>query len=338
MRRASPYIAALLLASCQAIVPPDQIVSQKFVHKYGFDLSEEEWDQRAKEGQVIATLKNGVTITRSYENGALHGPTTYTYPNSSCVERILVYDQGNLLKETTQDMSGVPIQEEVYEFDDRLILTSWNDKGVPLSVEEYNGELLVEGKYYSNEHELEAQVERGNGQRTKRDRSGLLISREQIENGVMSSRTTFHPNGQVHTVSHYQDYLLHGEQTKYTISGRPLMSLYWDRGVLDGTKTVYRNGIKVAEIPYLHGQKNGTELHYDDLGNLIAEILWRGDKKHGCCKSYTEESQESEWFFEGKPVTADRFDFLQNREQMIADFLQSSETFDAADPSEEKAE
>ena len=323
MKRLSPYIAALIVASCQTNTTTDQIVSQKFVHKYGFDLSEQEWEQRAQEGQVISTLQNGVSISRTFENGILHGPTTYTFPNSSTVEKILLYDQGNLLKETVQDMTGMPIREEAYEFDDRLILTFWNDKGVPLNVEEYNGNLLVDGKYYSPEHELEAQVENGNGFRTKRERSGLLISRDQMENGTMTSRTTYHPNGQVHTVSHYHDYMLHGDQSKYTASGRPLMNLRWDRGILDGIKAIYRNGLKVAEIPYVHGQKNGVETHYDDLGNLIAEIIWRNDKKHGCCKSYTEDSQDSDWYFNGSLVSAEKFDLLENRERIIADFKQA---------------
>jgi antitoxin component YwqK of YwqJK toxin-antitoxin module len=325
MKRISPYIAALIVASCQTTTSPDQIISQKFVHKYGFGVTEEEWGQRAQEGKVIATQQNGVTITRSFEHGTLHGPTTYSYPNSSTIEKILMYDQGNLLKETVQDQIGMPIREEAYEFDDRLILTFWNDKGVPLSVEEYNGDLLVDGKYFSSEHELEAQVQNGNGFRTKRDRSGLLISRDQIENGTMSARTTYHPNGQVHTVSHYHDYMLHGEQSKFTVSGRPLMSLHWDRGVLDGMKTVYRNGLKVAEIPYVHGQKNGMETHYDDLGNLIAEILWRNDKKHGCCQSYTEDSQDTEWYFNGFLVSEQKFELLDNRERIIADFKQGED-------------
>lgn len=324
MKRFSPFLTAFFVASCQTISSPEQILSQKFVHKYGFDLSEQEWDQRSQDGQTIITLKNGVTITRTYENGNLHGPTTYTFPNSAMVEKILFYNQGNLLSETTQDTNGVPIREESYGFDDRLTLTFWNDKGVPLSVEEYNGDFLVDGKYYSLEHELESEVNDGNGFRTKRDRLGLLISRDQIENGVMSARTTYHPNGQVHTVSHYRDYMLHGEQSKYTVSGRPLMALHWDRGILDGIKTVYRNGLKVAEIPYIHGQKNGLEYHYDDLGNLIAEVLWRNDKKHGCSKSYTEESQDLEWFFNGHSVSAEKFELLKMREQIVADFKTAS--------------
>ncbi|HSX38968.1 MAG TPA: toxin-antitoxin system YwqK family antitoxin [Chlamydiales bacterium] len=328
MKRFAPFIAVLFAASCQTTSSPEQIVSQKYVHKYGFDLTAEEWDQRLQDGQVIATLKNGVTLIQTYENGNLHGPTTSTFPNSPTVEKILLYDQGNLLKETIQDMHGVPIQEEVYEFDDRVIHTSWSDKGTPLSVEEYRGKLLVDGKYYSLDHDLEGRVENGHGHRAKRDRFGLLISRDQIENGILASRTTYHPNGQIHTISHYDDYALHGDQKKFTSLGRPLMTLHWDHGILDGTKTVYRNGLKVAEIPYVQGKKHGIEYHYDDLANLIAEITWRNDKKHGCSKFYTEDSEETRWFFDNLTVSSAKFELLENRERMIAEFKQADNFFD----------
>ncbi len=326
MKYISFFAVCILVTSCQSINSPEQILSQSYVHKYGFPITEEEWDQRSREGQVIAHLKNGVTVTRTYENGVLHGPTMFTFPKSSTVERILLYDQGNLLKETMQDEHGIPIREEAYEFDDRLILTFWNDKGVPLSIEEYKGEYLIDGKYFSSEHELESRVENSVGVRNKRDRSGLLISCDKIENGVMTSRTTYHPNGQMHTVSNYNDYVLHGEQVKYTSLGRPLMSLQWKNGILDGTKTVYRNGLKVAEIPYVDGEKEGLEYHFDDLGNLIAEIPWRSDQKHGCAKFYTEDSQENQWFFDNALVTRDKFLVLQETERIVALFQQEQTT------------
>ena len=105
------------------------------------------------------------------------------------------------------------------------------------------------------------------------------------------------------------------------------MLLNWNHGVLDGMKTIYRNGLKVAEVPYIEGQKHGLEYHYDDLGNLIAEIQWRNDKKHGCSKQHTEEATESEWFFNGQNVTASKFELLVNREQMLAEFNGLDEIF-----------
>ena len=312
-------LLAALIASCQNSAPLDQIVSQTYVHKYGFDVSEEEWQERAQEGQVVAILKNGVKISRSFESGQLHGPTTHTFPHSSTVEKLLVYDQGTLLKETLYDPDGMPIREDLYEFDDRNIITLWDEKGVPLSIEEYDGEILMEGKYYTPEHSLEAHVEEGCGQRVKRDRTGLLISRDRIENGIIAERTTFHPTGETHAVSHYHDYQLHGEQLKFTSTGKPLMKLDWNHGILDGLKVVYRNGSKVAEIPYTNGLRDGIEYHYDDLGNLTAEIEWKNDKKHGFCKFYTDETVDTEWFFKGQSVTAQRFEMLQNRDRMVAD-------------------
>lgn len=310
-------IGCALFTACQSSGPLDQVVSQTFVHKYGFETSAEEWEAREQDGQVVSVMKNGVKVTRSYQNGQLHGPTTYTFPHSSVVEKLLVYDLGTLLKESVNDAAGMPIREEVYEFDNRTIITLWDKKGVPLSVEEYDDEILMEGKYFTPEHELEAEVVQGFGERVKRDRAGLLISRDAIQNGVIAARTTYHPNGNIHTVSHYHDYQLHGEQCKFTASGRPLMELNWNHGVLDGLKHIYRNGSKVAEIPYIKGQKHGTEYHYDDLGNLTAEIEWRNDKKHGPTKLHSEEATDTEWYFKGKTVSADRFKVLENREKLF---------------------
>lgn len=311
--------SGLVLASCQNNASLDQVVSQKYVHKYGFDVSEKEWDERSQDGQVVDTLKNGVKITKSYENGQLHGPTTHTFANSNVIEKLQMYDQGSLLKETVYDLAGMPIREDLYEFDERNIVTLWNEQGVPLSIEEYENEVLVDGKYFTTGHELEDKVENGYGYRVKRDRTGLLISRDKMENGIIAERTAFHPNGEIHTVSHYHDYQLHGEQIKFTPSGRPLMELSWNHGVLDGQKVIYRNGIRVAEIPFVNGEKHGAEYHYDDLGNMISETLWKNDVKHGCCKSYTEESVESEWFHKGMLVDAQKFILLENREQMVAE-------------------
>lgn len=311
--------AALIIASCQNHTTFDQVVSQKYVHKYGFDVSEQEWEERAQDGQEISMLKNGVKVTRSYQNGQLSGPTTHTFPHSSTVEKLLVYDQGTLLKETVYDLSGMPIREDLYEFDDRNIITLWDEKGVPLSIEEYNNDLLMEGKYYTAEHILEAQVEAGFGERIKRDRTGLLLSKDRMEDGHIAERTTYHPTEEIHAISRYDDYQLHGEQLKFTSTGKPLMKLNWQRGILNGPKVVYRNGLKVAEIPYVNGQKNGIEKHYDDLDNLTAEIEWKNDKKHGSCKFYTDETTDTEWYYKGQTVNADKFQMLENREKLMAE-------------------
>ena len=320
MKRAAFFLlGSALFTSCATNGPLDQVVSQTFVHKYGFETSEEEWDARDREGQVVTTLKNGVKISKSYENGKLHGLTTHTFPHSSTIEKCLVYHQGALLKESVNDPAGIPIREEAHGFDNHTLITLWDERGVPLSVEDYEGDILMEGKYYTPEHELEAAVERGSGARTKRDRTGLLISRDEIENGALVSRTTYHPNGAIQMISHYADFQLHGTQLKYTASGKPLMETNWDQGVLHGLKIIYRNGNKVATIPYVKGKKEGTEFHYDDLGSLIAEIDWKEDQKHGATRLHSEETTDTEWFFKGQSVNAEKFKTLQTRQQILTE-------------------
>lgn len=315
---------ALTFAACQSDHTLDQVVSQTFVHKYGFETTEKDWEAREQDGQVVSMLKNGVKVTKSYENGKLHGLTTYTFAHSPVVEKQQLFDEGILLKEQINDSAGMPIREEVYEFGNRMIVTLWDEKGVPLSIEEYDDELLMEAKYYTAGHELEASIVAGFGDRIKRDRAGTLISKDEIKNGIMVTKTTFHPNGNVHTISHYDNFLLHGKQLKFTASGKPLMEIDWKHNVIDGNKIVYRNGEKTVVIPYVNGKKNGTELHYDDLGDLTAEIQWRDDKKHGTATLYSEDSSDTEWFFKGQSVKADRFKMLDNREKIKTDLIEYS--------------
>jgi hypothetical protein len=46
-------------------------VSQRYVHKYGYDVSEQEWETREKNGQIITTTADGVTTSATYKKGVL---------------------------------------------------------------------------------------------------------------------------------------------------------------------------------------------------------------------------------------------------------------------------
>lgn len=327
MKRTSILLTSCTLFTACQNQSIDQVVSQTFVHKYGFETSAQEWKEREQDGQVVTVLKNGVRIVRSYDNGKLHGSTTTSFPNSPIVETVSVYDQGILLKEMVNDPSGMPIREEIYEFDNRTIVTNWDEKGAPLSIEEYSNDLLVEGKYYTEDHILEASVEGGNGTRIKRDRTGNLLSSDEMRNGLIATRTTFHPNGNIHTISRYKDYELDGVQIKYTASGKPLMEMSWKEGVLDGPKVTYRNGSVITIIPYVNGEKQGVEYHYDDLGHLTAEIHWQNDHKHGSTQFHSEEGTEMEWYFKGQTVSAEKFQNLEAREHIAIEFNEPETTF-----------
>ena len=116
---------ALLASSCHKDNNNSQVVSQRYVHKYGYAVSQEEWASKNYPGQVITSLRSGVVVTATYENHELHGPCTYTYPNSQTVERFVLYNRGEVTKEVLYDMSGMPTKETVQLSPSRHSLTLW---------------------------------------------------------------------------------------------------------------------------------------------------------------------------------------------------------------------
>jgi len=311
--------STLLFFSCQKKDDSQEIVSQRFVHKYGLDLSAEEWEKREKDGQVITVLDNGVTVTNTFTNGILHGNTTFTYPDSEVLEQLLVYDEGSITKKIMYDEASIPIMEEVYDLDDRKTVTRWNRDGVPLSVEEYDNDVLIKGEYFDKKNECESTVAEGSGYRTRRDRDNILLSKDTFQDGELVHRTTFHANGTIQSENPYHNYLLHGKQISYSESGKPLMEAIWQEGQLDGMKYLYTNGQKTAEIPYASGKKHGVERHFDTNSNLVAEIQWDNDFRHGSSRFYGEEDTKIDWFYKGQNVSLKKFQMMEFREKLMAE-------------------
>ncbi|MBI3236142.1 MAG: hypothetical protein HYZ48_00285, partial [Chlamydiales bacterium] len=106
-------VVGLSMCGCQENGQNDQVVSQRYVHKYGYALSKAEWNEADYPGQAITTLSDGVTITQTYENGVLHGPTTHTFPHSQTVQHFYLYNQGSQVKEIHYNPMGMPVQERV---------------------------------------------------------------------------------------------------------------------------------------------------------------------------------------------------------------------------------
>jgi antitoxin component YwqK of YwqJK toxin-antitoxin module len=319
-------ISSLSLLSCHRDENNSEVVSQRYVHKYGFDVSPDEWNQRDKEGQIITTLENGVTLTQSFANGILHGPSSYTYSNSSITNQVEIYDEGVLLKTIFHDSSGIPYKEELYEFDNRKIITLWDNSGIPLSIEEYDDDILIKGQYYNGVNTLEAAIEEGRGVRIKRDRKGQLLSKDSFDKGQLTHRTTYHPSGQVQSESSFDKYVLHGKQTTFSQTGNPLVEMYWDHGLIDGTKVVLRHGKPILKVPYVNGERHGIEREWDDDGNVIAEIRWENDVRHGSSRFFDNEDTIIEWYYNGKAVSLREYHMMENRDQMVAELYGEKES------------
>jgi antitoxin component YwqK of YwqJK toxin-antitoxin module len=315
-----PILGALgiLVCACQSHRRENDVVSQRYVHKYGYAVSQEEWESKNYPGQVITNLKNGVTVTATYENGYLHGPCNHTFPNSQTVEVYSLYNQDQLVKEIRYDIRGMPVREMVQLSPTRYSLTLWYNEGSPLSIEEYASEELLDAQYFTVNNETEGRVERGNGLRVRRDQYGTLISRDEIQGGYMVKRDTFYASGAPESSSHYLFEKLHGEKRAFAETGEPIAIEEYLNGALHGKATYFNNGTKYLEISYLDGFKNGIETHYVDGEEVSQEIHWENDKKHGPSTYYIDGYTQIHWYYDGERVSRNKYEELARLDDMIS--------------------
>lgn len=310
-------LLALTAASCNCRTcdPCEEVIQQRYVHKYGVEVAPEDWTQRGQCGQVISTRKDGTTATQYYDNGVLHGECTYSFPHSSTVARKESYDFGALMAETAYYRSGGARQEIKPIGGSRKEVTSWYETGVPKSKEVYENDSLIEGEYYTTDHTTEGRVNEGNGNRIQRDPYGQLIARELISNGEIAQITTFHTNGNPKEVIPLSKGSRSGTVQIYLPDGEPSRIEEWSNGIQNGTTTLFENGDVVSKTPYTNGVPNGIEERFHDGNILAVRISWVNGNKHGPSYHYTDNNVTTDWYFQNKPVSESDFEILTNYNQ-----------------------
>jgi antitoxin component YwqK of YwqJK toxin-antitoxin module len=309
---------SLALCGCNNNKQDESVISQRYIHKYGYAVSQEEWETKNYPGQVITNLSSGVTITSTIENGIKHGPTTHTYPHSQTIEYYSLYNQGNKVKEVSYDSAGVPIEEWIQLSPTRQSITMWYREGSPMLVEEFVGDELLDGQYFTLSNELESRIERGAGLRTRRDRQGVLLAKETIQEGYATKKEVFYPSGAPESIALYFQETLHGEKHTFTQNGEPLAIEEWINGKLHGKATYFKNGNRYVEIPYLYGSKHGIERHFIDGDIVSQEVPWENGRKHGESVFYAEGKPESQWYYLGEAVSRRKFNELNKLDEIIS--------------------
>lgn len=307
----------LFLVGCSRTQQENNVVSQRYIHKYGYAVSKNEFEERKYPGQVITTLKNGVTITTTYENGVLHGASTHTFPHSQTVELYFFYNNGSLVKEIAYDITGMPLREEVQLSPTRYASTKWYIDGTPMCTEEYAGKELVEAQYFTRQNEVESRIEKGRGNRVVRDPQGILIAREDFDEGYLTKRDTFYASGAPESSGFYLRGILHGEKKSFSENGEPLAVKEYIAGKLHGKTSFYKNGARSVDIHYLDGLKNGLEIHYLDGNTVSQEILWENNQKHGPSKYFVDGIAQVEYFYDGRSVSEAKWKELSQLDEMI---------------------
>ena len=296
----------------------DKVISQRYIHKYGYDISKAEWESSRCPGQVITSMKNGVTVTSSYEDGILHGPTTYTFPHSNTRQSLEVYENGELIKRVTYTLRGLPLEEELYLSANKSKITKWFAAGTPVSIELYENGRLIEGEYRNHLNENVSRVTRGEGIRLVRNTDEKMVAKETYKDGLIVHRTTFYENGSPHCQMDIANGLLNGTKRVFAPSGDPLSIENYVNNVLHGPAAYFQNGSRYLEVSYQEGTKNGTERHYVDGETVIQEIQWSDGKLHGPTIVYADGISKTQWFYNNEKVSHHKFNALCEQAATIA--------------------
>jgi len=313
-------IAGLSIVSCnKKDRSEEEVVSRRFIHKYGYDVSKEEWESTEYPGQVITTLRDGVTVTATYEQGVLNGPTTYTYPHSQTKECTEYYDHGTLIKKINYSIRGIPSKEELFLAATHLKTTRWFKSGTPMCVEEYKDGKLVFGEYMNERNQLLSRIEEGNGVRFIRNDREEIIAKETYDEGSPCLQETYYRNGTPHLVIPLKDGKVEGEKKEFAETGEPLSIETYANDMKHGLCSYYQNGSKCEEAIFSHGMREGPERHYVDGETLVEETHWSQGVKHGPSTMFYDGLAKTDWYYNSRKVTKGKFNELSQREQDIAE-------------------
>lgn len=305
--------AALVLSGCaaQRETMPYEVAEQTYVHKYGTTVPSHDWVSRGEHGKIISKLNNGVTVTNSYASGVLDGDSLYTFPYSEVVEHVETYVQGTLVKNATFYPHGAPYEETIYNPDYSRNFIVWYENGSPKGTESYDQTgLLVNAEYFDPNHKKDSWVSNGEGSRIVRDQYGQILSKDTINDGLMTLRTTFHQNGIPKGFFPFRGGAIEGELKTFLPGGEPSSVEQWVGGKQNGLTVVFQNGEKYAEILYVDGVKTGVERHFRDGEVVVEEITWAADRKHGPSTKYIGTTTKTDWYFQGKPVSKGNFESM----------------------------
>ncbi len=310
-------LISLAMVGCNYNNSQKNVISRRYVHKYGYDVSSDEWQTAKYPGQVLTMLKDGKTIVESYEDSLLHGYRTESFPHSQTIEKQETYERGKIVKRVTYNIRGVPQNEEIFISPTHILVTTWYQTGSPRCKEEYKDDILINGQYYTISNEVDSKIDNGNGDRVSRNQSGDMLSKDIFVNNAITYTETYYQNNYPHTTTFYNNGLEDGEKKIFEMTGEPISVEHLHKGEKHGLCTYYQNGYKYQESIYKNGLKDGVERHFVDGEIIVEETQYKNGVKHGPSIVYCDRSAKTTWYFENERVNKNKYEQLMNRQEAI---------------------
>ena len=316
MKKKQLISLATLLVICSGCAPVcreyrtcEPCEETTYIHQYGVRVDPTYWANTGENGEVITNHRDGTLETRTYRSGILHGPASMTYCNSSTLRYVEHYEEDQCTKRTTYLQCGTPDQTCEYPSENCTVITQWYNEGSPRSVERHESGLLTGAEYFDPQHNRESWIYNGEGERIQRDRFGQLLYLDTVGGGYLQTRTYYHTNGSVKEVIPFdQGGNISGVKRTYNPDGSPNTIETWNRNQQTGSTTVYQNGERFSDVPYLSGKKNGLERRFVGGEVVSQEITWNDNQMHGPSFIYTGDNVQTDWYYKGKLTTRSNYE------------------------------
>lgn len=294
------------------------VMKETFRNNYGIIVSKQDWKQRGCDGTITKVFKDGSIRHEVYVQNVLHGEVSQTFPHSTTIASLQMYDQGRLVSHKIFLPNGLPSKEEVFQEDGTFTVTRWPDNKENNAITEpyfietvYHGR-IIEGQYCSFNGKYRYAIHEGEGVRPTFSSNNVLLSEETFSNGELVKQTTFYSNRDPETITYYQNQIPHGFRFTYLPGGIPNTIEEWRYGYQDGTTVFFKNGCKIAEVPFVKGIKEGLELRYNEQETIAEEVSWKNNHLHGMKKIYAAGECKCEWYYRGKAVSKTKFERLNS--------------------------
>lgn len=307
------FLVLTSIVLSNTIVATEQPIKEVYRHGYGIIVSRSEWLRRGQDGNITKLLKDGTTVSETYYQGLLHGELVISYPHSTTIALTEKYEHGVLISRKHFFVNGLPKQEEIFQSDGSVTVSKWKDGDLagmtPYISETFNGGLLQSGTYLTPKGD-QVRIIDGTGIRPYFTNEGEIFSEETFSHGSLSRKTVYHPNGDPASVTQYQNGVVHGIKQTFFQGGIPNTHEEWRNGLQDGITFIFKNGNRIADIPFVQGIRKGLELRYNDKFEIVEEVSWKNNQLHGVRKIYSQDSVKKEWYHQGKPVSKSKFERL----------------------------